>query len=113
MTTENITGKDLTLVKTVVSRPETGSGSGPTGNSGSTVTIIVTPPAPDKPDSPTQAEIKVPVTVDSNNNAVLNITSQIVTDAFEKALAAAKEKGNEEKIMFHAAAGFLLRFMVN
>ncbi len=65
-------------------------------NNSNTVIIIVTPPAPDKPDSPTQAEIKLPVTVDGNHNATVNITSQNVADAFNKALADAKKNGNEQ-----------------
>lgn len=72
-----------------------GSDGSSSGDS-STVIIIVIPPAPDQPDSPTQAEIKVPVTVDADNNVTVNITSQNVTEAYEKALAEAKKNGNEE-----------------
>ena len=79
-----------------------GSGSGSSGSGGKssgesgTANIIVTPPAPDKTDSPTQAEIKVPLKVDNNNNAILNITSQMVNDAFDKALAEAEKNGKEQ-----------------
>lgn len=41
-------------------------------------------------------EVKVPVTVDDNNNATLNITSQMVSDAIDKAQAEAEKNGNEE-----------------
>lgn len=58
--------------------------------------VIVTPPAPDKPDSPTQGEIKVDGTVDSKGNVTVRITNKTVTDAFDKALADAKKKGNEQ-----------------
>lgn len=65
-------------------------------SSNSNSIINITPASPDNPDSPTQAEIKVPVTVDADNNATVNITSQNVTEAYEKALAEAKKNGNEE-----------------
>lgn len=58
--------------------------------------VIVTPPAPDKPNSPTQGEIKVPGTVDSNGNVTVNITDKAVTDAFDKAMAEAKKNGTEQ-----------------
>lgn len=58
--------------------------------------VIVTPPAPDKPNSPTQGEIKVSGTVDSKGNITVNITGKTVTDAFEKALAEARKNGTEQ-----------------
>jgi hypothetical protein len=73
-----------------------GSSSGGGGSSDNNSSVIVTPPAPDKPNSPTQGEIKVSGTVDSKGNITVNITDKTVTDAFEKALADAKKNGNEQ-----------------
>lgn len=75
-----------------------GSGSGGSGGSSNDncSSVIVTPPAPDKPNTPTQGEIKAPVTADSKGNITVNITDKIVTDAFDKALADAKKNGNEQ-----------------
>jgi len=72
-----------------------GSGSGGSSSDNSSP-VIVTPPAPDKPNSPTQGEIKVPGTVDSKDNVIVNITDKTVTDAFDKALAEAKKNGTEQ-----------------
>lgn len=72
-----------------------GSGGGSSSNDNSSP-VIVTPPAPDKPNSPTQGEIKVSGTVDSKGNITVNITGKTVIDAFEKALADAKKNGNEQ-----------------
>ena len=58
--------------------------------------VIVTPPAADKPNSPTQVEIKVPGTVDSKGNVTVSLTDKTMTDAFDKALADAKKNGNEQ-----------------
>ena len=58
--------------------------------------VIVTPPAPDKPNSPTQGEIKVPGIADGKDNINVNITVKIVMDAFDKALADARKNGNEQ-----------------
>ncbi len=58
--------------------------------------VIVTPPAADKPNSPTQGESKVPGAVDGNGNVTANITTKTVTDAFNKALAQAKKSGSEQ-----------------
>lgn len=73
-----------------------GSSGGGSSSSGSRVDIIITPPAPDDPDSPIQAEIKVPVTVDSNNNVTVSITGQMVIDAFNKAQAEAEKNGYKQ-----------------
>jgi predicted TIM-barrel fold metal-dependent hydrolase/uncharacterized membrane protein YgcG len=78
-----------------------GSGGGSSSGSGgssldNSSTVIVTPPAPDKPTSPTQGEIKVSGIVDSEGNAMVNITDKTVTDAFDKALADAKKNGNNQ-----------------
>ena len=72
-----------------------GSGGGSSSNDNSS-SVIVTPPAPDKPNSPTQGEIKVPGTVDGKGNITVNITDKAVNDAFDKALADAKKNGNEQ-----------------
>ncbi|EHQ90653.1 cell wall-binding protein [Desulfosporosinus youngiae DSM 17734] len=74
-----------------------GGGSGGGGSSSDDSShVIVIPPAADRPDSPTQGEIKVPGTVDSNGNVTVNITDKTVTDAFDKALAEARKNGNEQ-----------------
>ena len=80
----------ITGTLTIRNRPSGG------GSSSDSSSVIVTPPAPDKPNSPTQGEIKVPGTVDSKGNIIVNITDKIVTDAFDKALAEAKKNGNEQ-----------------
>ncbi|MFT4104159.1 MAG: S-layer homology domain-containing protein [Lacrimispora sp.] len=72
-----------------------GSGGGSSSNDNSSP-VIVTPPAPDKPNSPTQGEIKVPGTVDGKGNVTVSITDKTVTDAFNKALAEAKKNGTEQ-----------------
>ena len=58
--------------------------------------VVVTPPAQDKPNSPTQSEIKVPGAVDGNGNAKVSLTTKTVTDAYNNALAQAKKKGTEQ-----------------
>ncbi|MBE6068181.1 MAG: LysM peptidoglycan-binding domain-containing protein [Clostridium lundense] len=63
-----------------------GGGSGETSSDNSSSAVIVTPPAPDKPNSPTQGEIKFSGTVDSKGNVTVNITDKTVTNAFDKAL---------------------------
>ncbi|PHV70808.1 hypothetical protein CS063_08555 [Sporanaerobium hydrogeniformans] len=72
-----------------------GSGSGGSSPDNSSL-VIITPPTPDKPHSPTQGEIKVPGTVDGKGNITVDITDKTVTDAFDKTLAAAKKNGNEQ-----------------
>lgn len=72
-----------------------GGGGGSSSNDNSSP-VIVTPPAPDKPNSPTQGEIKVSGTVDSKGNITVNITGKTVTDAFDKALAEGKKNGTEQ-----------------
>lgn len=100
-TTFTMPAKAVTITANYRQNTSGGSGSGSggggrTSRDSSTGNIIITPPTSEKPDAPTQAQIKVPVTIDDNNNAILNITSQMVTDAFEKALVEAKKNGNEE-----------------
>lgn len=72
-----------------------GSGGGSSSNHNSSPVIVI-PPTPDKPNSPTQGEIKVLGTVDSKGNVTVNITDKNVNDAFDKALADAKKNGNEQ-----------------
>lgn len=48
--------------------------------------VIVTPPTPNKPDSPTQEENKVPGTVDSMGNVTVNITDKTVIDTLYSVL---------------------------
>lgn len=70
--------------------------------------VIVTPPALDKPNSPTQGEIKVTGKVDKKGNVTMNITDKTVTDTFDKALADAKKNGNEENgvsVVLHVETG--------
>ena len=57
--------------------------------------IIVTPPATDRPNTPTQGEIKVDAQV-SNGTAMVAITEKAIAEAFNKALAEAKKNGNEQ-----------------
>lgn len=77
-----------------------GSGSGGSGSSGSSSgnvsPIIVTSPASDKPNSPTQGEIMVPGIVDGKGNITVNITDKTVTDAFDKALADTRKNDNQQ-----------------
>ena len=80
----------ITGTLTIRNRPSGG------GTSSDSSPIIITPPAADKPNSPTQGEIKVTGTGDGKGNITVNITNKIVTDAFDKALAEAKKNGNEQ-----------------
>jgi uncharacterized repeat protein (TIGR02543 family) len=73
-----------------------GGGGGGSSSNDNSSPVIVTPPAPDKPNSPTQGEIKVPGTVDGKGNVTVSITDKTVTDAFNKALAEAKKNGTEQ-----------------
>ncbi|MEA4987451.1 MAG: S-layer homology domain-containing protein [Anaerovorax sp.] len=91
-------------ILTVAQQTYTGGG----GSSSDRSPIIVTLPAADNPNSPTQGEIKVPGTVDSEGNITVNITNKTVTDAFEKVLAHAKKNGNEQNgitLVLHVDAG--------
>lgn len=74
----------------------TGGGGGGSSSNDNSNPVIVTPPAPDKPNSPTQGEIKVPGTVDGKGNVTVSLTDKTVTDAFNKALAEAKKNGTEQ-----------------
>ena len=73
-----------------------GGGGGGSSSNDNSNPVIVTPPAPDKPNSPTQGEIKVPGTVDGKGNVTVSLTDKTVTDAFNKALAEAKKNGTEQ-----------------
>jgi len=74
-----------------------GSGSSSSGRTPSNnSSIIITRPTADQPDRPTQGEIKVPSKVDGKGNITVGITDKNVTDVIEKALADAKQNGNEQ-----------------
>jgi len=73
-----------------------GGGSSGGGSSGNGSNVVVTPTVPDSPDSPVQAEIRVPATVDSNNNATVSVTAQMINDAINKAQAEAEKNGHEQ-----------------
>ncbi|WP_143452447.1 S-layer homology domain-containing protein [Sporanaerobium hydrogeniformans] len=72
-----------------------GSGGGNSSNDNSSP-VIVTLPTSDKPNSPTQGEIKVPGAVDSKGNVTVSIIDKSVTDAFDKALVEATKNGIEQ-----------------
>jgi hypothetical protein len=73
-----------------------GSGSGSSRTPSNNSSIIIMRPTAEQPDRPTQGEIKVPATVDSNGNITVGITDKNVTDVIEKALADAEKNGNEQ-----------------
>ena len=58
--------------------------------------ITVIPPAPDKPNTPTQGEIKKEGKVDGTGNGAADISEKDIKAAYEKALEAAKKNGNEK-----------------
>ncbi len=58
--------------------------------------VIATPALSDRPNTPTQGEIKVSGTVDAQGNAIVNLSDRAVSDAFDKALAEARGNGNEQ-----------------
>ena len=68
------------------------SGGGGSSSGGGSIT---TPPA-NKPNTPTEGEIKVNGKVDANGNASVSITDKNINDAYNKALADAKKNGNEQ-----------------
>lgn len=55
---------------------------------------MITPPV-DKPNFPTQVEIKVDAKVDESGKVSVNITDKTINDAYNKALADAKKEGND------------------
>lgn len=73
-----------------------GGGGGGSSSNDNSSPVIVTPPAPDKPNSPTQGEIKVPGIVDGRGNVTVSLTDKTVTDAFNKALTEAKKNGTKQ-----------------
>lgn len=83
--TANISGKDLTLIKTG------GSSSGGSGGSGP----IINPPASPVTNVPAQGSVNIPGTVDARGNMTANITNQAVSEAISKVLAQAKQNGTE------------------
>ena len=80
----------------VIKKKSSGSESHSSGGgSGGSPSVSSTPPVPGKPNSPTQWETKVFGTVDNKGNVTVNITSPIVSGAFDKALEEARKNGNE------------------
>ncbi len=73
--------------------PSSPSGSG-TSNSGTSVTI--NPPSSNNPNAPTQGEIRVHGITDNNGGVTADVTSQTITDAFDKVLEQAKRNGSEK-----------------
>lgn len=88
----NYTGYGKTLTVTIVF-PQTEAKVLQSDNSSP---VIVTQPILDKPNSPTQGEIKIPGKVDKKGNTKVNITDRTVIDAIEKAVEDAKKNGNEQ-----------------
>jgi len=68
------------------------SSGGSSGGSSNAAPLAVA----DEPNAPTQGQVNVSGTVDSNGNLVVNVTSQAVTNALNQALAEAKKNGNQE-----------------
>ncbi|HHY51756.1 MAG TPA: LysM peptidoglycan-binding domain-containing protein [Clostridiales bacterium] len=68
------------------------SSGGSSGGSSNAAPLAVA----DEPNAPTQGQVNVSGTVDSNGNLFVNVTSQAVTNALNQALAEAKKNGNQE-----------------
>lgn len=58
--------------------------------------VIVAPAPSDRPNPPTQGEVKVSGTVDAQGNATIHLSDRAVSDAVDKALAEARRNGNEQ-----------------
>ncbi len=94
VTTSTVFSKDSTIyARWTYTGGGGGSSSGGGNNDNSNITVT-TPPA-DKPNTPTEGNIKVDGKVDGNGNANVSITDKNINDAFDKALADAKKNGNE------------------
>jgi uncharacterized repeat protein (TIGR02543 family) len=115
-TTFTMPAKAVTIIANYRQNSSDGDsgGSGNDGNSGgsssndNTSPVIVTPPAPDKPNSPTQGEIKVPGKADKKGNIIVDITEKTVIGAFDQALEEAKKNGNEQNgiiVVLHVENG--------
>ncbi|MBT9776939.1 hypothetical protein GPL15_10525 [Clostridium sp. MCC353] len=74
---------------------EGGGSSSGEGSSSGGGTITVTPPATGKPDTATNAEIKVTPTAGSDGSATVTVPEKSVTDAIKAAQNAAKKTGTE------------------
>ena len=83
-------------VSTYSSGGGSGGGGGGSSSGGSTTTPTVTPPAPGKPDTATNAETKVTPTVNANGSAIVTVPEKSVTDAIKAAQDAAKKAGTEK-----------------
>lgn len=64
------------------------------GGSDDDSSAIITPPT-DRPNPPTQGEVRMTGMVDGNGNATVNITAQNVTDAYNQALTYIQQNGTE------------------
>lgn len=72
-----------------------GSGDGSSSDDNSSP-AIVTPPATNNLNSPTQGEIKVPGTVDGSGNLTTTVTNNAITAAINSTLAQARQNGTEQ-----------------
>ena len=88
----NNVGLSTSIRVTVNAKSSSGGGS----SSDDRPHITVIPPAPDKPNTPTQGEIKKEGKVDGTGNGAANISEKDTKAAYEKALKAAKKNGNEK-----------------
>ena len=110
-TTFTMPAKAVTVSANYRQNNSGGNGGGSDGGSSSNdnnSSPIVTPPAPDKPNSPTQGEIKISGKVDKKGNVTVKITDKAVADAFDKALAEAKQNGSEKNgitVVLHVDTG--------
>ena len=71
------------------------SGGGSSGDNGSSG-VVVTPPALDAPNAPTQGSVNIHGTVDASGTVTANITNQTVIDAIDRALTQARQNGTEQ-----------------
>lgn len=92
VTTETVFDADTTIY---AHWAYTGGGSSGGDNNDDDSNITVTTPPADKPNTPTEGEIKLDGKVDNNGNASVSITDKNINDAYNKALADAKKNGNE------------------
>lgn len=72
------------------------SGGSSSGGGSSPSTPTVTPPTPDKPNTPTDAKTEVKAPVDNTGKASATVPEKSVTDALKAAQDAAKKNGTEK-----------------
>ena len=94
----NTDGTDYTDSNSAIVTVNPPSGSGGNGGGGGNggLGVVVTPPAPDASNAPTQGSVNIPGTVDASGNVTANVTNQTVSDAIDKALAQARQNGTEQ-----------------